>query len=696
MVKTDILQLSFSKVPLFKPVLALAIGIVFGKWYDLIHIAYLPCVIVCCFILLIVSQFKICSNFRKQLFSIGFYILMFVLGMWLISINKPTTDPSHFANSNASQLIGVVDDEPVFKEKTIRFPLRMIHAVDSNNTSKPVNGRLLVMLLRDSLFDQVLGYGDVIVFQNKITDTSAPLNPYEFDYRSYLTNKQMWYQCILNVTGYKKIAEGKGNFLIDKSLELRKKLMARFKQYLHNEEAFQIAIALIFGYRSEVDVSTMDAFRNTGTIHVLSVSGLHVSLVFLLLSYLLKILDRIKYGKLIRCVLIFIVIWGYVILTGMSPPIMRAGIMISFFIVSIISKRRQIAVNTLLASALFILLLSPQYLFDVGFQLSYAAILGILLLFPILKDLWCPSNRWLKLPVEYCYVSIAAQLFTLPFALYYFGQFPLYFLFANLFIALPSTIIMYLGILLAAIPIDILSVILGYLLDPIILFSVDGLRFIAQLPMSVFHGIIWDAVQSITLSLILLFLILAFNYGNKRMLVMMMICLFFLSSYSVAIRLFLNNYKGYRIYNVRSSIALANIKQGKAILWTTFDSINHPTLKYAVLPDLTRYVRQEDVEFVNILSVNKRMNLEIQIGEKRFLILEDIINMDSLRHYNCVIFRKNNKNEITHLLKYFKHATIIIDGSNSQRIIDMVEKDFLNTNSIYLLKNNFAYVWDGD
>lgn len=692
MVKTDILDLSFSKVPLFKPLIAFVFGIVFGKWIDLTQIVYLPYVLVCTFLLLLMTQCKICTTYRNQLFSTFYYILMF--GLWLISTNKPTTNLSHFANSVAVQYIGVVDDEPIVKEKTIRFPLRVIHAVDSN-TSKSVSGRLMITILRDSLIDQVLKYGDAIVFQNKITETSAPLNPYEFDYKSYLVNKQVWHQCFLKAGDYKMIAVGKGNGVLDKSLYIRKKLIARFKRYLHNEEAFQIAIALIFGYRSEVDDSTLDAFRNTGTIHVLSVSGLHVSLVFGLLTLLLIGLDRIKYGKLIRCVFIFIAIWGYVILTGMSPPIMRAGIMISFFIVSTISKRRQISVNTLLASALFILLLSPQYLFDVGFQLSYAAILGILLLFPILKELWCPSNRWGRLVVEYCYVSIAAQLFTLPFALYYFGQFPIYFLLANLFIAIPSTVIMYLGIFLAVIPFDIISVFLGYLLDWIIVFSVEGLRFIAHLPMSVFRGIVWDGVHTVLLSFILLFLIVALNYGNKRGLYSMMLAIFCLAIYSTIVSLYLNNYRGYRIYNVRSAIAVANINQGKATLWTTFDSITHPTLQYAVLPDLIRYVPEEDIELVKIHAI-ERTNFEIQFGKIRFLIIEDFVNIDTIGAYDIIVFRKNNRNDLNKLVAHFHDAKIVVDGSNSKRIIDIIDKDFANTNSIYLLKNNFAYVWDGD
>src|SRR5690606_15518078 len=157
----------------------------------------------------------------------------------------------------------------------------------------------------------------------------------------------------------------------------------------------------------------------------------------------------------------------------MAPPILRAGIMISFFLLSLMVRRKQIPLNTLAASAFFILLFTPKALFDVGFQLSYMAMLGILLLYPLLTNLYLPVNKYLGWIVAYSYVSIAAQLFTLPFVLYYFGQFPNYFLVANLFISLPSTAVMYVGLALAVLPFDMLNILLGKILDFLLVFCLE-------------------------------------------------------------------------------------------------------------------------------------------------------------------------------------------------------------------------------
>lgn len=677
---------------MFKPLIALVGGICCGKYFNIALIHYFPYLIVLSFLILIISQLKIFLNYRKYVFSISYYLLMFTLGIWLISINNPYADGNHFSHRNSVQVIGVIDDEPVYKEKTIRFPLRITAMIDTGNTFK-VNGKVMITLLKDSLVDTTLAYGDVILFKNKLTETLPPLNPNEFDYKKYLANKEIWHQCFLTSADFSVIQSDEGNFILAKSLRIRKRLIAKFNHYINDAEAYQIAIALIFGYRSQIDGSILDTFTSTGTIHILSVSGLHVSMVFGLLTFLLVVLDRFKHGKLIRYLIILIAVWGYVILTGMSPPIMRAGIMISFFIISAISGRKQVSLNTLLASAIFILIVAPYYLFDIGFQLSYTALLGILLLHPLLRSFWLPNNKKLSLVIEYCYISIAAQLFTLPLTLYYFGQFPIYFLMANLFMAVPSTIIMYLGIALAIMPIDFLNVILGRLLDFVIGFSVFGLKFITHLPISVYKGIVWNDVQVILLVIVLLFIVVAFNYGNKRALFIMLAVLVLLHISNEINRMTYRNYKGTRIYNVRSGIAIAHVSGQNVTLLSTLDSLRHPTLKFSVLPDLIRYSSESDIVFVRLRN-DKRNNYAVKLGKRRFLILENQIDTLPVIGYDFIFWRKNNRNSLQEITDRFKGSTIIIDGSNSDKTVGRLEMEMSYPHSIYVLKNNFAYVWE--
>ena len=243
----------------------------------------------------------------------------------------------------------------------------------------------------------------------------------------------------------------------------------------------------------------------------------------------------------------------------MSPPILRAGIMISFFVFSVVINRKQISLNTLAASALFILLFAPNYLFDVGFQLSYLAILGIILLYPILKDYYLTSNKWINYVLEYVYVSIAAQLFTLPLTLYYFGQFPNYFLLANLFIALPSTLIMYVGVGLALIPVEWTNQFFGVLVECLLQFMMNGLKWVEYLPFALIQGIEWQLVQLLLLLIAIIALVIGLNRKSAKPLLLILASLCLISVHCGYISYQKSKYNGLTFYNIRSDMAISRI-----------------------------------------------------------------------------------------------------------------------------------------
>lgn len=641
---------------------------------------------------MIVTQLPLFVDYRKKIFGPAFCILMLLLGIWLNIQKMPYVDASHFSHFQTDQLIGIIDDEPVEKDKTIRFPLKVICAIDTD-FNQEVRGRLMVTIWKDSSYRQIINYGDQLQIKRKLMPISAPLNPNEFNYQKYMANKGIYQQAFLSVGDYEIVGGGKGNFIIDKSLRFRQELIAKFSRYLKNVNEFQIAVALIFGYRSQIDSSTIEVFTDSGTIHVLSVSGLHVSIVFGLLTLLLSWLDRYKYGRSIRCVVIFIAIWCYVVLTGMSPPILRAGIMISFFIVGVTFRRKQVALNTLLTSALFILLFAPHYLFEIGFQLSYLAILGILLLYPLLSQLWLPSNRWLRYLVEYSYISIAAQFFTLPFVLQYFGQVPSYFLPANLFIAIPSTLIMYLGFALAVVPIDVINQITAAFLSNTLHVTLSGLQYIVNMPLSVFHGIVWTASQTFICCLILVLLIDAWNFKNKRSLFVLLSLSTILASFYAMQSYWYSSYVGYKVYSLRSELAIAHINSGQVILLSSLDSLNHASLQFSVLPDLKRYAREDEIHFVKLNNNNSR-NLYVKLGQKKILFLEQLLETDEQTDFDFIVWRRNNPNDLFKIREKYKKAKIIFDGSNSNHYLERVLLSQKQDKALYLLKNNFSYVWD--
>ncbi|MBE8715457.1 ComEC/Rec2 family competence protein [Sphingobacterium hungaricum] len=680
MVNKPVISIDIRKMPFVVVLFFYCLGILAGRYFNLLipSLLYvLIIILVMAFLLLISLCFSKHSVFKTISFVV-LYASFSVFGFYGAIKKKPHLQKNYFSNYKAEQLIGIVSDEPVVKEKSIRFPMELAIAIDSVASNK-VTGKVMVTVLKDSLQSIKIDYGDKLIFKNKVAEVKSAFNPIRFDYQNYLANKNCWHQALLTSKDYLIISHKSGNPIIDFSLGLRKNLVDKFSEYIPNERSFQIASALIFGFRSSVDQETLASFTKTGTIHILSVSGFHVVLVFFILTLLLKWMDQFKNGKAIRLCLVFIAIWSYVILTGMAPSILRSGVMISFHLFGLWVNRKQSVFNSLAASAFFLLLFDAKMLFDIGFQLSYLSILGMSAFLPLFHLFYQSKNKLINWILDVIYVSIAVQLATLPFVLYYFGQFPTYFLVANLFIAIPAMLIMYIGILLAGASfISYISKFVGAVLSEVIDYTYRGLEQIARLPKASVAGFYINEVQVLFLALSLLFLFIAWNYRSKLMLKLCLFqFIFFLVAFQVQ-RFQQFKFNGVKFYNVNQHIAIARIHQNKVILLSSLDSLRHSTLQFAVLPDLLRYSDEEDIEFRR-LSSNSTFQLDF----------------DSTLNSNFVLWRKNKNQDFLEAINSYKNYMILLDGSNSDRSIAKHTK-ILNENQLpfYILKNNYAYVYN--
>ncbi len=693
LVDRNILDLSIRKVPLLKPLLSLIMGIIISAAYinTSIQATYLILCLVILLAVLIVLSFRKAYSIRNFQ-TLIYYLFFLTVGIYTHNNTKDYLRDDYVIQPSYTWFLGTIVDDPIEKEKIIRFPVSIHKAIDSTGLESRVYGKIMLTIQKDSV-QQYYQYGDLIAFRNTIREVTKPKNPYEFDYAKYLSLKGIWHQGYIDQRSIIILEKDRGSILIAKSLALRDYLLAKFSRFFNDEEAYDVAVALLFGYRSQIDPSTIQAFKNTGTIHVLSVSGLHVSLVFVFLNIILGWLDRWQYGKYVRVSFILLFIWIYVVLTGMSPPILRSGIMISFLIVGQLSMRENQALNSLIGSAFIILLFSPTYLFDIGFQLSYIALLGILIGYPLLKILYTSQNAIVQTFLDVVYVSLVAQLFTLPFLLHYFGEFPVYFLLANVFIALPSAIMMYLGVILALSPFDFINSWVGNILEYVILVVINGLQFIEYLPGAVLKGIPWNIVLTSLLVISIYSFVIAWNNRNKFFFLtgwVLIVCIFF-GSYTIQYTL--NNRTHFRIYEVGKEIAIAYAEDGRCVLYSSLDSANHPSLTYAVYPELMRICSTTKMEFINIPNKD-RQNHILEFPNHKIMVIEekyDVLPND----VDVILWRKNNYGSISALKDLNNLKKVILDGSNTDKRIAVLQDSLLN-NSVpsYILKNNFAYVWN--
>ena len=429
---------------------------------------------------------KIYSRFhiykRQWLGGTWIHLTLFIAG-WLaltsyIDLNKS----DHFSKMPAKYLLVKISNEPVQKNGLLRFTAEAEENI-SGSQKVTSSGNLLVTV-KDSAASG-LYYGDELLIPANYQSVPPPANPAEFNYKKYLANQNIHCQCFLQHGQYHLLRSNTGNALISFSLRLRQRLVQRLKQNMHSPEAIAVASTLILGYKADLSNDVLQAYSKTGTIHVLSVSGAHVAIVFILLEFIFGVMSRWKHGRTIKAVLIITIIWYYALLSGFSPAVCRAAVMISMVIIGRTYSRTISTLNILAVSAFALLLYDPLFISDVGFQLSYLAVAGLIVLQPVVYKWISFKNKWADKLWALCSVSVAAQVITFPLSAYYFHQFPIYFLISNLFIIVPSAVIMYAGIaffLFGWIP--ILGEILGFVLEKSILIMDRVLTFIEKAPWS--------------------------------------------------------------------------------------------------------------------------------------------------------------------------------------------------------------------
>lgn len=424
------------------------------------------------------------------------------------------------------QILGIwiceVKDFPVEKTKTFRCTLRAIGSLDAGNS----NTELFILFVYFTKDEKAasLAPGDIIRVRMKPMRPQQIKNPHEFDYREYLFRKGISYQAFVNEKDWSIL---KRNYSVFKyfPLKIQHHFVKRLKSIINSPENFGILSALAVGTRVFIDEEISNAYSDSGAMHVLAVSGLHVGLVWYVLNLIFGRFKNIKYTRLFYWLLMTSLLWMYVMITGMSPSVTRAGIMLSIIITADMVKRSSTISNPVLLSAFIMLVINPLHLMDVGFQFSYLAVLGILFFQPRLKGLWQVKNPVLKYLWELITVSVAAQVGTIVPAIFYFNKFPTYFLLTNI-IVLPLVTIILFCIIISA---------FFWLVNPVFNFLIQlaafvtglmnsGVKFIESLHGSSIRMLYIDHFDVLILTFLLLFIVLFLYKKRSQLLFFPVVC----------------------------------------------------------------------------------------------------------------------------------------------------------------------------
>jgi len=375
-------------------------------------------------------------------------MMVFLLGAFISSHYLQLDDKHHFSKAvGANFLLTEISEAPTEKRRSDKTVLHVKAYQDSAGLWHNTSGNLLLYTEKDSLTRSLLP-GNEIILPYKFNAIKDPANPGEFNYKRYLSFKYIHHQTYLK-SGEYSYSKQNNVSLFTVAHHLRSSLQNVLISHGLKDDNLAVASALLLGEKGLLDPEIHQAYAAAGAMHVLAVSGLHVGIIYLILNYVLSFFLRDK-NSILKLVIIVSFLWMYALITGLSPSVVRAATMFSAISFGTIIKNKQNIYNTLASSAFVLLLIKPNFLFEVGFQLSYLAVLGIVFLQPRMYRQLNFSNGMMDKVWRLTTVSISAQLATFPLGVLYFHIFPSYFFLSNLVVIPAAVIIMYFGIALFA------------------------------------------------------------------------------------------------------------------------------------------------------------------------------------------------------------------------------------------------------
>lgn len=485
-------------------------------------------------------------------------VLFFIAGIVLTMEAQLSTD--YRWKRETVTYWAVVREKPQEKAKTMLCKVRVIALADTAG-KRPVRRNVLLYLEKDSLSRQVK-IGDGLLLHARIYAPRNNGNPEEFDYARYLKHQQISGTAYL-ASGYWQQAGHDAGAIRQKALAFREKILQRYKKLGFSGDEYAVLAALTLGAKGDLSKEIREDYSLAGVSHVLALSGLHIGFIYLLISFFLGLILRKGLAGVWKQLILIACLWAFAFLSGLSPSVVRSVIMFSLVAVSYLFNARPVILNTLAATAFFMLLYHPFYLFDVGFQLSFLAVASIVLLKPYLDKQLPSGKRLVKYFRDLFTLSCAAQLGTAPLAIYYFSNFSFVFWLANLIVIPLVSLILYVAICLLCLSfspslqqaaVSVLHFLLG---------SLNGfVAWLGQIPYTSFTSLYWHRADVAVFYFLLLLLVAGRGLKSHRRQVLLLASFAFAIVYHAVGYVSMDRTPAILFYNTRNCPAVHFVGQG--------------------------------------------------------------------------------------------------------------------------------------
>jgi competence protein ComEC len=570
----------------------------------------------------------------------------------------------------------VTINEPLSEKAKSYKAESIVNNFIQNNTVRNCKGKLLLYFEKDSTASG-LKYGDRILVSKNLQPIKNSGNPGAFDYKRYSAFQQIFHQVYLKENDWILLKGKNVNTFNQFIYSARDYIIKVLQKTIHGKNELGIAEALLIGYKADLDTDLVQAYSNTGVVHIIAISGLHLGLIYVTLLWIFNRIPFLKRARIFKALLVLISLWLFAFLTGASASVLRSAVMFSCIIGGEIFSRKASIYNSLAASAFILLFWNPYFLWDVGFQLSYLAVVGIIIFQKPIYNWVYIKNKHIDKIWKLLAISLAAQIFTFPICLYYFHQFPNLFLISNL-IAVPlSSIILYGEIFLVAFAsIPLVGEYTGEITWGLIWLMNKIIVGINQMPYAVYDGISASLFSTMVLYCFVICVAVWLLNKNKMAFVFSLFALLVLTGLNAWVKWIVTNQQKIIVYNIPQHQAVDFVSANN---YTFFgDSIltqDGMLQNFHIKPGrIAMHLQFKKDSLIQLFQENYLFNY----CDKRIVVIDSSSFFEPLQqkiNVDLIIISKNPKVYIPDLAKVFNCKQFIFDASNSLWKIAKWQKD---------------------
>lgn len=662
--------------PFVRVTIAFMIGVLLERILPNWYIIFTLIGIISAFYAISTEIFFPAFSTKPYINSLCILFIFFCLGYFRTVINIPGFGEKHFSHKidEFDSGMGIIKEIPI-KRTSLRTELSIINLCNtSKNHCISTNGNAVGYFKIIDTVAQNYKPGDKIYFKGSLKEISKNTNPYSFDFKLYLYNRGVTHQVyIWGENNHKIIDKNCLFFIYQKAMKVRDEFVAILKKYDNNDERFAVSSAMILGYKNLVSEDMYKAFSDSGAVHILAVSGMHLGVLATALAFFL---DRWKTPKksinVFKYIFVLIVLWFFAFITGAAPAMVRAAIMFTFILYAKYFKPAANFYNILSVCGLIMLLYDPYMIYQASFQFSFLAILSLVYFQPYIKDQYVPNNFITKVIWELTSVAIAAQVLVVPITIYFFHKFPLYFILTGVVSVWLSTLALYAGMILFGF--EYLYSPINIVMSKIFLFLMDlfiaSVRVVKEIPFCSIDGLVLSDVELIVAYSILLILML-YLINRKFYLLKSILILISILWINFGYRIHCANHQLlFTIYDNRNYNQI-DIFDGRAAYEISFDS-TAKTMNTFINYNNRIYHNINTVKVVDQVSDFtgsncRKKNQYVQIKDKWLLILNKKSAELDLLKYDYIFLTENIACAQTVKLK--KNSILVADRAMNQNNI---------------------------